>query len=182
MKNIENKLIKIISARNVNELPLLKDLKEKLAYKDNSDFCEDFTVAFMEIAYKEITIKDGTVITLVENNCFNDYYHKYFYYIKDINTYICMDCGLRQKSYQYNSNEEKILLPADWNGEGVKAYLQKREEKIENKRKDSILMQEEQIKLNASCYNCMYKQDGECCLLNNELFSSNECEDWSSCD
>ena len=144
MKNIENKLIKIISARNVNELPLLKDLKEKLAYKDNSDFCEDFTVAFMEIAYKEITIKDGTVITLVENNCFNDYYHKYFYYIKDINTYICMDCGLRQKSYQYNSNEEKILLPADWNGEGVKAYLQKREEKIENKRKDSILMQEEQ--------------------------------------
>ena len=109
MKNIENKIIKIIlGTRNINELPLLKDLKEKLAYKDNSDFCEDFTVAFMEeIAYKEITIKDGTVITLVENNCFNDNYHNYFYYIKDINTYICMDCGLRQKSYQYNSNEEK---------------------------------------------------------------------------
>ena len=120
------------------------------------------------------------VITLVENNCFNDNYHNYFYYIKDINTYICMDCGLRQKSYQYNSNEEKILLPADWNDEGVKAYLQKREEKIECKRKDSILMQEKQIRLNSSCYNCMYKQDGEC-ILGNELFSST-CEDWSSCD
>lgn len=141
MKNIENKIIKIIlGTRNINDLPLLKDLKEKLAYKDNSDFCEDFTVVFMEIAYKEITIKDGTVITLVENNCFNNRSHWYFYYIKDIDTYICLECGLRQKSYQYNSNEEKILLPADWNGEGVKAYLQKREEKIENKRKDSILM------------------------------------------
>ena len=51
MKNIENKIIKIIlGTRNINDLPLLKDLKEKLAYKDNSDFCEDFTVAFMEIA------------------------------------------------------------------------------------------------------------------------------------
>lgn len=182
MKNIENELIKIISnTKNINELPLLKDLKEKLAYKDNSDFNEDFTIAFMEIAYKEITIKDGTVITLVENNCFNNKSHWYFYYIKDIDTYICMDCGLRQKLHQYDSNEEKILLSSDWNEEGIKTYLQKREEKIERKRKDSILMQEEQIRLNASCYNCMYKQDGEC-LLSNELFSSNECKDWSSCD
>lgn len=180
MKNIENKIIKIIlGTRNINELPLLKDLKEKLAYKDNSDFYEDFTVAFMEIAYKEITIKDGTVITLVENNCFNNRSHWYFYYIKDIDTYICLECGLRQKLHEYPDG--KVLLPANWEENRIKTYLKKMEEKIENKRKDSILMQEEQIRLNASCYNCMYKQDGEC-LLGNELFTSNKCEDWSSCD
>lgn len=186
MEDLNKKIINIISnTKSIDDLPLLKDFKKELDNKDYPYFYECFTEAFHEIGWKVIKIKDGTEVTLVEyvseNNCFNDYYHGYFYYIKDIDIYICLDCGLKQKLHEYESdaiNDEKLLLPADWNKYGIESYLKRRIKKQREKRERHSLLQEERIRLNANCSNCMYMQHGECILGNIEF--KLECDDWKS--
>lgn len=177
------KILEIISsAENINRLPLYEDLRKELNDED-FDFLHDED--FEEIEGTEITIKDGTKVILERNNdntCFSNKEHCDFYYIKENDTYICLDCGLRQKLYEYESDElcNSVLLPADWNKKGMEAYLKRRIEREEERNEKIRLRYEERLKLKsyANCSNCIHMQYGECEYGNDEDFIIEMCHDW----
>lgn len=188
MTDTTKKILEIISnAENINRLPLLEDLRSELNDKDfNEDysyFCECFDEEFDEIAWKEIKIKDGTKITLEkcvsDTNCFDDNDHWYFYHVKENDTYICMDCGLRQKDYGYMVDEFccSVLLPAYWNKKGVEIYLKRRAEREEKKSRERCLRYEERLRLYADCSNCIHMKNAECEYGNDDL-EYEGCEYW----
>ena len=116
--------------------------------------------------------------------------HYYFYWIIDTEIYICAECGLWQKSYSelkekigYEEDMSELLLPFNWNENGVKAYLKKRIEK--QKKHDTRLEQwslvrEEAEMLEASCCSCVYMKRNECEYNFEQNLEENEdyCEDY----
>lgn len=159
MENITKKIIEIISnAENINRLPLYDDL-----IKEFSD--EDLTDSFDELLGIELQVKDGTKITIEKDGtCFADNNHWDFYYIKDIDTYICIYCGLPQKLHEID--EFTTLLPAKWSKHGIEAYLQRILEK------PRII----NCKLNGDCSNCKHMKNNECEFGNEEYTEA--CDDW----
>lgn len=163
---------KIEQFESINDLPLIKDFDE-----DEQDFIRE--------SWEEdtkITIADGVEIELIYDSgigCFNDREDWPFYYIEEIDTYICAECGLWQKDYEYIKNEVgyddkyyRKLLPYDWNEKGIRAYLargaekQKKElEKIYNNNNkfdySNCDDEESTIDLCEDC--CYYDRNYHCC-------------------
>lgn len=116
---------KIQESDNINALPLIRDFNSEDIY---DIICDEWIGT--------ITIADGTEIELIHDStidCFNDKEDWYFYYIKDIDTYICAECGLWQKDYENIKNEigyydglvTTKLLPYDWNEQGIRTYFKR---------------------------------------------------------
>lgn len=163
---LEFMLKEISKSKSINELPSKKDLIEKLKEKFNYDNEEGEFMAsevFFGIwSSAKVTIADGTEIIMdLSLGCFNDSYpfeHEIFYYIPEIETHICLECGLWQKSYDdiksevmyYDSTYIK-LLPFDWSIKGIKAYLARGVEIQKNKRRK-----------NRKCYMCIHYKNNEC--------------------
>lgn len=177
MTDNNKKIVEMIAnAENINRLPLYEDFTKVI-----NDFEWLHDEDFDEIGYKEITIKDGSKVILErnisDNNCFNDKEHWDFYHIVDDDSYICLECGLKQKVHEYGSFCSYVALPADWNENGIKAYLQRRVEREEERSKESHLRYEERIRLYSDCSNCTHMKQGECECCNEE-YSDEFCEDW----
>ncbi|WP_040194267.1 hypothetical protein [Clostridium culturomicium] len=119
---------------NVNRLPLWEVVEElDNNYELNIDGYDVLTSNFNE----EFLIADGTKIVIKDGECFNKSsgeLHNVYWFVPEIETYICIECGLWQKYYTDLFNEvsmefedtyyyEEKMLPWDWNKEGVKAYF-----------------------------------------------------------
>ncbi len=179
MTDNNKKIIEMIeNAENINRLPLYDDFKKAI---NDEDFESLYDEDYDEIGWKEITIKDGTKVILErnisDNNCFKDRDHWDFYHIVNDDSYICLECGLRQKVHEYGSFCSSVSLPADWNEHGIKVYLQRRIEKEEERSRESRLRYEERIRLYADCSNCIHMKHDECEYCNEE-YSDEFCEDW----
>lgn len=179
MTDNNKKIVEMVAnAENINRLPLYEDFKKVINDKDFDCLHDE---DFEQIEGIEVTIKDGSKVILErnisDNNCFKDKDHWDFYHIVDDNSYICLECGLRQKVYEYGSFCSSISLPADWKENGIKAYLQRRVEREEERSKESHLRYEERIRLYSDCSNCIYMENNKC-EYGNEEYSDEFCEDW----
>lgn len=163
---LEFMLKEISKSKSINELPSKKDLIEKLKENFNYDN-EEGEIMASEVFFSiwssaKVMIADGTEIRMdLSLGCFNDSYpfeHEIFYYIPEIETYICLECGLWQKSYpdiksevMYYDTTYIKLLPFDWSIKGIRAYLARGAEMQKNKRRK-----------NRKCYMCIHYQNNEC--------------------
>ena len=168
---LEFMLKEISKSKSINELPIKKDLIEKL--KENFNYNDDdeaeyraYEVFFGIWVGAKVVIADGTEVRMdLSLRCFNDSYpfeHEIFYEIPEIDTYICLECGLWQKSYDdikrevmyYDARYIK-LLPFDWSIKGIRAYLARgvemQEEYEKNKRRN-----------NRNCHMCIHYKNKEC--------------------
>ncbi len=169
--------IKVLEgSENINKLPLYSEL-EKIANSEDVNLYEEWN--------GKRTIADGTVIELetLEHKCFADSRNEWtFYHVANSDIYICAECGLWQKSYsdlkneiEYIEDSEELLLPYDWNINGVKAYLNKRMVKQKERESNYIIYEREKTGY-GECWNCIHMKKSECEYNNDE----DECEDFES--
>jgi len=134
--NIIKKIIQ--KSESINRLPMMEDIITILK-EDNNII--DIDEELNDILNELIEIGDGTEIEIVNDLCFksnNFDYHDKLYYIPELEQYICMECGTRQKYYSdifievrnefrseddYNFYYEEKLLPSEWSDEGVRKYF-----------------------------------------------------------
>lgn len=165
---------KIEKFKNINNLPLLKDFDKEYYFDEDWEGI--------------VTIADGTKIELVYDSslsCFNDKEHWFYYYIKEVDIYICAECGLWEKDYK--DIKDKIgyeefygikLLPSDWNRNGVQTYIRKGKE-MQKKREERYEYRDRPIELEKNfyrdCDNCKHMIHNECMFDNKEC---EDCEEW----
>lgn len=154
-KALKEKIIKTITdSENINNLPLYKDFEKVLTKEEMVYFKNEFLLeSYIEEIYKtvRIKIKDGTTICLQRHftfpSCINAediHNHKDFYYIEETGIYICLDCGTRQKAYNYLTTREIVqspyeehivsiphytLIPLNWNEEKINERLKIKKER-----------------------------------------------------
>ena len=164
---LELMLKEISKSKSINELPSRKDLIEKLKENFNYNDYDDAEYRADEVFFgiwvgAKVVIADGTEVRMdLSLRCFNDSYpfeHEIFYEIPEIDTYICLECGLWQKSYddiksevRYYDTTYNKLLPFDWSIKGIREYLARGVEMQKNKRRK-----------NRKCYMCIHYKNNEC--------------------
>lgn len=131
IEEYESKLINALSnCENINSLLLLDQLNIMIEEEVLMEIWQD----------KIIYLKDGTKVELVRNQrCINKecYEVDVFYYIPEINTYICVNCGTWLKDYTSILNEldnndfayiylNDLLLPSNWDEDKVRTYYKKK--------------------------------------------------------
>ena len=176
--NIKEKIIKIIAnSENINKLPLYKDFEKVLTKEEMIYLKKEFLISdYIDMVYEatRLKIKDGTIIYLQRHfdfaDCINDS-HNDFYYIEKTDTYICLDCGTKQKAYDFLTTKEYLdtpirgermisihhytMIPLGWNKQKINKYLEdKKKRKIrinniinekERRRKEAIRRYNERL-------------------------------------
>ena len=176
--NMKEKIIKIIAnSESVDKLPLYKDFKKILNKKEMEYLKKEFLISdYIDRVYMStrLKIKDGTIICLQRHfdfaDCINDN-HNDFYYIEKTDTYICLDCGTKQKAYDFFTTREYLdtpirgermisihhytMIPLGWNKQKINKYLEdKKKRKIrinniinekERRRKEAIRRYNERL-------------------------------------
>ena len=159
---MENLAIKIIQqCENINNLLNTNELEDKIdelmneydnkgiEYENCNDAYDCIFNAFTN--NRTVTLLDGTemLLTDLRNECIEckrDNMSKFYYYIPEVNIYICLECGAWLKYHTDLFNEicneygtisllgyEEKLLPISWNDIGVRTYFANGIEYLKNK-------------------------------------------------
>lgn len=139
--------VKIISEiENINQLLSLEEIYKELELRvgeENYDYEADKLVE--EWHETKITLKDGTVLELIDDRRCILHNFKYYegmmaYKVKGENLYVCADCLTICKEYDelvekyYDYCYDKLLIPKSWDENGIINWLRN-----QNKREEEYL-------------------------------------------
>lgn len=215
---MENLAIEIIkTCKNINNLPSTSELQEKIEeimdkydsqgieYEKFNDAYDCIFNAFTNNKGKIVLLDDTEIIlTDLGNECIeckDSNLFKLYYYIPEIDIYICLECGIWLKYHADLFNEicneygdtfgyEEKLLPLSWDDNGVKAYFRSGIEYLKAKEDEEFGKMQNMIDMEfdnnehydeyiheADCCSCIHMKKCEYC---NEEFCDEGCNDWES--